>query len=341
MGTRLRGRAMRVARRIGHGRRALGHDLASRGHGVLATARYLVAGRRVEDDVLHERLRSELGRHVRHPHAVRVDVDGGHVTLTGDVLAGEAGRTRRALRRVPGVHGVTAAWTTHADTAGVSALQGAGRVPRSRHWSPSTRLLAGTAAAGTLLAARRAPAPLAWALRGTGAAVGARAVANLPLRRVTGVGAGREAVTHQAAVCVTATPEQVWAVVGDYGNFAAIMPDVLRVDRSEDGRLSHWEIRGPGGLPVGFDAEETAREEGRWLSWQTRDGQRLAHAGTLRLDPVGVGRTRVQVRLTCNPVTGVVGNAVAALLGASPARRLQDGLAHLKTAVETDAVTAP
>jgi uncharacterized membrane protein len=341
---KVRDKAVHAVAVLNNGRRVLGRDMAGRGRGVVAGARYLVAGRNVEDDVLRERVRAELGRRVSHPHAVGVDVADGVVTLTGDVLAGEDQRARRALRRVPGVRQVVGDWTAHTDTTGVSALQGEGRarVPTvelmQEQWSPTARFLMGTAAVGTWLVSRRVPTPVAWVSRGVGAAVVARAVTNLPMRRITGVGAGRRAVRLHAAVCVPASPGRVWSVVSDYSVFPMIMPDVRMVDRSADSRVSQWGIKGPGGLPVRFEAEETEREEGRWITWQTRDGQLVAHSGTLRLDPVGDGRTRVQVQLTYNPVAGAIGHAVATLLGANPTRKLHDDLQRLKTALNTESV---
>lgn len=338
---RLRGKAVHATHKLSDGRRVLGRDLSARGRGVVASARYLVAGRRVEDDVLHERVRAELGRHVSHPHAVKARVEDGVVVLTGDVLGREDRPTRRALRRVPGVKEVAGRWTTHADATGVSALQGAGR-PRQptpellqARWSPTARFLMGSGAVGTWVFSRRAPGPLAWMLRGASAAVGARAVTNLSLRRITGIGAGCRAVDLQGGVCVQASPEKVWSAVSDYGVFPTFMPDVREVRRSADGRLSHWEISGPGGLPVRFDVEETDREEGRRIAWHTSDGQLVAHTGALRLDPAGDGRTRVQVQLTYNPVAGAAGHAVAALLGVNPRRKLHDDLQRLKNVLET------
>lgn len=344
---RVRDKAVHTVTSVNHAYHVLARDMAGRGRGVLASARYVVAGRHVEDDVLHERVRAQLGRHVSHPHAVHVHVTDGEVTLTGDILAGEAPRARRALRRVPGVRRLAADWTAHTDTTGVSALQGEGRarVPTTElmqeQWSPTARFFMSAAAVGAWLVARRVPPPVAWSLRGVGTAVAARAVTNLPMRRITGVGAGRQAVRLHAAVCVPASPGRVWSVVSDYSVFPMIMPDVRMVDRSGGESASLWEIRGPGGLPVRFEAEETEREEGRHISWQTRDGQLVAHSGTLRVDPVGDGRTRVQVQLTYNPVAGAIGHALATLLGANPSRKLHDGLVRLKTALNTNSVPSP
>ncbi len=81
----------------------LTRDMAARSGGVVAAARYRVAGRDADDQVLHDRVRETLGRHVSHPRAVHVEVSEGVATLTGDVLVGEEGPACRAIKRVPGI----------------------------------------------------------------------------------------------------------------------------------------------------------------------------------------------------------------------------------------------
>ncbi|WP_162605905.1 SRPBCC family protein [Jiangella aurantiaca] len=345
-----RARRARVRDRIAHtahdgneGLDVLARDLANRTRGVAAGTRYRVTGRRVDDTVLHERVRSELGRYVTHPHAVEVGVDGGMVTLRGDVLADEARRARRGIGRVPGVRGVDERWTVHRDSTGVPRLQGARRprqpVPEllQQHWSPAARFVAGTSGAALWTVSGRLPRPASWAVGGAGALLAVRAATNLPIRRLTGVTAGRRAVDVQDSISVAASPERLWSFLGDYSTLPGLLPDVLDVRRSPDGRRSHWVVAGPAGVPVRFDAEETRREDGRELAWRTVDRQLVAHSGVVRLDPEDGGRTRIHVRLTYNPMVGAVGHAVATLFGADPAHRLRQDLMRIKSFVETGA----
>ncbi|NRQ38671.1 BON domain-containing protein [Nonomuraea sp. NN258] len=337
----MRDKGAHATHRLHDGVGVLGRDLGNRGRGSAAAVRYRFLGASVDDRVLHERVRAELGRHVGHPHAVRVHVQDREVTLDGDVLAAEDEQARRAVRRIPGVRRVHARWTAHRDGAGVPGLQGAGRrrrpVPEllQQQWSPTARLIAGMGAAWMLAAARGLPRPLSWAARCGGALLGARVCTNLPLSRITGVNAGRRAIDVTAAVEIDAPPERVWALVSDYSGFASFMPDVREVRRSPDGTLSHWTISGPAGVPIRFDATETGREEGRQITWKSTDGQLIAHTGALRLCESN-GGTRVQVHLTYNPVAGAAGHAIAALLGAHPLRKLQQDLGRLKAQVERE-----
>ncbi|MER7618283.1 BON domain-containing protein, partial [Nonomuraea wenchangensis] len=105
---RARDKAAHATHKLRDGLGVLSRDLSNRSRGLAAAVRYRFSGRSVDDRVLHERVRAELGRHVSHSHAVDVLVHDGIVTLAGDVLAAEDERARRAIRRVPGVRGVEA-----------------------------------------------------------------------------------------------------------------------------------------------------------------------------------------------------------------------------------------
>ncbi|WP_171074629.1 SRPBCC family protein [Nonomuraea basaltis] len=337
---KVRDQASHAAHELTYGLGRLSRDLNNRSRGVAAGTRFRLTGRSVDDRVLHERVRAELGRHLTHPHAVHVSVEDRVARLEGDVLSREARRAARAVRRIPGVKGVDARWHVHRDPSGVPQLQGVGRsrqpVPQllHQHWAPSARFLAGTAAAALWVLARRFPPVISWTLRGAGAALGARAATNLPLRRLTGINAGRRAIDVNRAISIAARPEEIWPLVSDYSVFARFMPDVREVRRSADGLRSHWEISGPAGRLIRFDAVETSREEGKHIAWKSIEGQLIAHTGAVRLAPEDGGRTRVQVELTYNPVVGAAGHAVARLLGADPVTKLKEDLMRLKSYVE-------
>ena len=60
----------------------------------------------VRDDVLHERIRSRLGREVARPGDVEVEVNDGHVVLSGSASAEEMDSLARAVAGIDGVNDV-------------------------------------------------------------------------------------------------------------------------------------------------------------------------------------------------------------------------------------------
>ena len=93
-----------------HGRREL-HDAVenAKNHavGAVAEVRGRLSREDVNDSLLIERVRSELGRHVEHPRAIEVFVENGNVTLAGAVAPSEVAEAEKAVCGVRGVQCVT------------------------------------------------------------------------------------------------------------------------------------------------------------------------------------------------------------------------------------------
>src|SRR5688572_14011597 len=100
-GARRRAEAVSRGRHIGGGIRRAGakgiYDLKNRAFGVISEARHLLQNEEVSDEVLHDRVRSALGRLTSHPGALSVAVRGGNLTLRGAILSDEAEGCLRAL----------------------------------------------------------------------------------------------------------------------------------------------------------------------------------------------------------------------------------------------------
>jgi hypothetical protein len=148
----VRDKSGRLRRQIGEAARVTSRDLSQRARGVAARWRHFRGDPSpVDDEVVVERIRSELGRCVSHPRAIAVDVEDGCVRLIGTILGHEV---PGLMRRVRGVHGVVAVdnqLDVH-EQADVPELQG-GRttvdglrfVPQS---SPATRAALGATGLG-------------------------------------------------------------------------------------------------------------------------------------------------------------------------------------------------
>lgn len=321
------------------GSRDLGHRLEGGVHSL--------AGRdSAADRVLAERVRAALGRAVSHPSAIEVEVRGGCVVLTGKVLEWE---TRELMRRVGRVAGVTAVddrLERHLSSDGIPALEGSGRVSRHRLerdiWPPSWRLVAGAAGIGTGVAGLARGGLTGKALLVGGGALLARAASNRPLSRLTGVGGGRRMIELRKTLLVHAPIDEVYRFWTHVENFPHFMEHVREVKRSRLNPLrSHWEVRGPGGITMKWDAEVTRHVPDELFSWKTLPGSGVEHAGSVHFEEVGEDTTRVHVRMTYNPPAGALGHAVASLLGGDPKSRMDEDLARFKTLLEDGRPRAP
>jgi len=169
----------------------ISRDLGRRSRGAWAGARSLprrLAGEAVPDEILKERVRSKLGRFVSHARPIEVAARAGRVTLSGPILTHEVDGLLAAVARVPGVQEVEDRLERHERPGGVSALQGGRSRAGERtelcqaSWSPTARLLVGSAGAALLAAgaSRRGVAGFTLGVLGTGLV--ARAVTDIPTR---------------------------------------------------------------------------------------------------------------------------------------------------------------
>jgi uncharacterized membrane protein len=321
-------------------------DLGNRARGSVAELRSIVGRRPPSDADITQRIREGLGSVVSHPRAIDVRVEHGRVCLSGPVLADEVDGLLATVASVRGVQGVEDRLDVHREPGNVPGLQGA--PPRRRRlvrmpfmrtsWSPTARLVAGASGAGLALTALRSGGVAGTLLGVGGVALLLRGLTNRELKRLTGVGAGRRAITLQKTITVAAPVDQVFQFWSHYENFPRFMSHVREVRKTDDGR-SHWVVAGPAGVPVEWDTEVTASVPDQVLAWRTVPGSSVDHAGIVRFDPVP-GGTRVEVRMSYNPPAGAIGHAIAALLGADPKQAMDEDLVRFKSLIEQGKTSA-
>lgn len=110
--------------------RAQGRRVANRVKGWAAGVRSHLPGNGATDDphVLQRRVRSHIGRVVRHPKAVHVDVmEDCTVCLRGHILEDELTDLLETVERVPGVARVENEMMVHESAGNTPELQGSGR----------------------------------------------------------------------------------------------------------------------------------------------------------------------------------------------------------------------
>lgn len=198
----VRDQMVHAAHKTGDAMDATSRDIANRAKGAVAELRGRFQHREVSDDVLRDRVRARVGAVIGHAGSIDVDASDGRVTLSGPVLAHEVARLLRRVAAVRGVRDVEDRLDVHAEPGNVPGLQGRARAPRGgevldlmqRDWSPSTRFLTGlTGLAFTAWGLRRRDA-IGFTVATVGLGLLSRAVANVPIARLSGFEAGRRAI---------------------------------------------------------------------------------------------------------------------------------------------------
>jgi uncharacterized membrane protein len=313
-------------------------DVRNRAWGTFAALRRRVVTEEVPDDILVERVRAQLGRAASHPGSIEASASQGAVTLRGPVLKRESKRVVRTVGAVPGVRRVIDQMETHEQQGDIPGLQGGkARVPQradilQERWSPATRALVGGSGVGLIVAglARRAPAsPI---LVTSGIALLVRAATNLDWMRVLGQ-RGRRAIDYTKTMRIAAPLDLVFAFWSNFENFPRFMRNVRSVRRNADGSW-HWEVAGPLGKTVQWDAIVTQHIADDVIAWATVPGAQVEHGGLVRFERED-GGTRVQIQMTYNPPAGALGHVVASLFGADPGAEMDEDLMRLKNWFET------
>ena len=339
----LRDKVVRAAGAVGDAARLTWRDLRNRTRGIVAEVRHAAGGPTVPDQVLAERVRSRIGRLVSHPGAVDVSVSGGRVTLTGSVLESEADRLIAGVKKTRGVEAVEESLSVHAEPGNVPALQGGGGTSRRavihENWSPTARLFAGVAGAGLAAYGVKRRGWLGGGLAALGLGLFGRAATNLPANRLYGLVPSRRGIDLQKSVRFHAPVEEVFAFWSHWENLPLFLSHVREVRDNGNGS-THWEVVGPAGTAVSWDALVTAWIPNQLLAWKSVSGAAVRQSGLVRFDRTRGGGTRVDLRMTYEPPAGAPGHAVAPFFGTDPKSALDDDMIRLESLLEPGKTSA-
>jgi uncharacterized membrane protein len=143
----------------------------------------------------------------------------------------------------------------------------------------------------------------------------------------------------QESIEVQAPVEDVFRYWSNFENFPTFMSNVEEV-RMTGQDTSHWQVKGPLGKSVQFDAKTTEMDPNRGIGWNTVDGEVMT-SGEARFEEVAPGRTRIEVVMNySDPPGGAVGEAVANVLS-NPERNVQQDLENFARIVERGELGGP
>jgi uncharacterized membrane protein len=164
-------------------------------------------------------------------------------------------------------------------------------------------------------------------------------VADRPIRRLLGIGPERTAVDLHKTITVRAPIAEVFALFSQVESFPRFMTHVREVRKMGDGRY-RWVVRGPGGVPVAWDAEITEMVPERVLAWRSLPGEAVVNFGVARFEESPDGETRLDIRMSYGPPGGMVGHLLAKLFGADPKRAMDEDLVRFQSILERGKTTA-
>jgi hypothetical protein len=174
-------------------------DAAHRLKGFVESGKKVFRREEISDEVLADRVRTEIGRVSSHPN-VEVMVEDGCVTLLGPIAAQEEIAVLAAAESVRGVCSIVNRMEPHVLTANIQT-----QAPRLRrldilqkHWAPSTRVLVGSIGASMLVAPPNIPAPARVLLRAAGLTLLTRAATNLDLKSLIAGGNYESQLHHDS-----------------------------------------------------------------------------------------------------------------------------------------------
>jgi len=139
----------------------------------------------------------------------------------------------------------------------------------------------------------------------------------------------------ERTILVNAPVDKVYKLYSNFENFPQWMENVESVRFTGADRL-HWKVKSRTGVPVEFDARIKKNIPNEVISWESVSGD-VPNAGSVRFESVN-GATRVNITLEVNPPGGVLGDAVASLLG-DPEKQLEEDLLNFKRIAESSTTT--
>lgn len=295
--------------------------------------------KRVDDETLTARVRSTLGRYTSHPHSIGVQARDGNVTLTGPVLRSEVPSLLSAVEAVRGVRSLDSRLEVHPDRGRIPSLQG-GRPKQGQtldifqtNWAPATRMLGTFGGATLVVSALIRRTPLSLLAAPAGALLFLRALTNRSVSQLTGIGKGKRR-TVRKIIEIEAPIDRVFDFFACFENFPSIMKDLRSVRLSEDGCISHWQLSGPAGRAIRWDAQITRLNPYEEIAWKTLPESPIHHAGRIHLRPITETKTRVEMTFSFDPPAGILGEAAAKFFGVDPKSEFDEGLAELKSFLE-------
>jgi uncharacterized membrane protein len=149
----------------------------------------------------------------------------------------------------------------------------------------------------------------------------------------------QQGILFEKSVEINKSPDELYNFWRNFENLPRFMDHLESVKCITDTH-SHWVAKAPAGMKVEWGAEIINDIPGEKIAWQSLPDADVRNAGTVIFEDAGEGRTHVRVRIQYLPVAGLLGDAIAKLLGENPAQQVEEDLNRFKELVESGDIDA-
>lgn len=135
------------------------------------------------------------------------------------------------------------------------------------------------------------------------------------------------------SITVKGDVETIYNIWADFERFPHFMKYVKNVQKTGP-RTSHWQVSGPLGMNIEWDAETTRMDYNQRIGWNTKDNDgTITTSGDVVFAELPNEQTHVTVTMNYTTPGGKVGEAVAQLFS-DPNNRLEEDLRNFKEYAE-------
>jgi uncharacterized membrane protein len=141
------------------------------------------------------------------------------------------------------------------------------------------------------------------------------------------------AVKVEKSIVVDRPAEELYRFWRNFENLPKFMHHLDSVTVLDHAR-SRWVAKAPMGTTVSWEAEIIHEDENRRIGWRSIGGSDVDNAGSVQFTPRPAGGTEVTVMLQYDPPGGLIGAAMAKIMGNDPGQKILDDLRRFKQVME-------
>ncbi len=142
----------------------------------------------------------------------------------------------------------------------------------------------------------------------------------------------------ERSIEVNAPVERCYAMWTDFENFPQFMKNVNFIRHKGDEGVWLWEVKGPLGKNVSWEAEVDSMQPNKAVSWHSVRDAEVNNSGAVTFESLADNRTRVNVVISYDPPAGAIGEFVADIFS-NPEKMVEEDLHNFQELVENSSYT--